>query len=96
MMAIASSGKPTDCSTTVSVTMTTPGMPGEPMVPRVAAITMVTIMGQVSSMLYSCATNTAVMPCMMALPSMFSVAPRGRVKDATFSETPMLRQNSME
>ena len=47
-------------------------------------------------MLYSCATNTAVMPCMMALPSMFSVAPRGRVKDATFSETPMLRQNSME
>ena len=47
-------------------TITTPGIPGEPMVPSVAAITMVTIMGQVRSMLYSCATNTAVMPCMIA------------------------------
>ena len=41
-------------------------------------------------------TKTTVMPCMMAVPSMFRVAPRGMVKAATFSETPTLRQNWME
>ena len=63
---------------------------------RVIVMMIVKIMGQVSSMLYSCETKMNVIPCMMAVPSMFSVAPRGMVNAATFSETPMLRQKLME
>ncbi|CSA14342.1 Uncharacterised protein [Vibrio cholerae] len=42
----------------------------------------------VRSMLKACAINAVATPCMIAVPSMFTVAPSGTVKEATLLSTP--------
>ena len=86
--AIPSVGSPTEVSTIDKVTSPTLGTPAVPMDAMVAVAITVNIPENVRLMPYAWAINTTATPCMIDVPSILMVAPRGMVKDEICFDTP--------
>ena len=88
IMAIASTGRPTELNTIFNVINPTDGPPAVP----IEAITAVKITVRRAvipkSIPYAWAANMTAQPCMMAVPSMLMVAPSGMVNDEISRDTP--------
>ena len=88
IMATPSAGRPTLLKTIASMIVPTPGTPAVPIDAVTAVTTVVSSIDGVRSMPKAWAMNTTAAPCMMAVPSMLIVAPRGMVNDVTLLSTP--------
>ena len=94
MMPMASAGRPTWVNTMASVTIDALGTPTLPTVDSVAMSTMVARVPRVSSIPKAWAMNTVATACVMAEPSILTVAPRGSVKELTRGSTPQRLMSS--
>ena len=79
------------------VTRPTLGTPAVPIEATVAVATTVARADGVRSMPYACAMKITATPCMIEVPSMLMVAPRGMVKEDILLDTPIfLNRVSMD
>src|SRR5690606_25626391 len=83
-----SGGKPPLLNTMASIIKPTPGTPAVPILAKTAVSTTVTISIADKSMPYAWAMNIVATPCIIAVPSMLIVAPRGCTKELTDFGTP--------
>ena len=81
-IAIASTGRPTDCKTKSIVTIPALGIPGAPIAASMAVKNTIICCMRLRSTPTKFAMNNAAAASYNAVPSMFTVAPRGRTKPA--------------
>ena len=88
-MAIASTGNPTELNTIFKVMIPTEGTPAVP-IEAITAVKITVIRAEIpKSIPYACAANITAHPCMIAVPSMFIVAPNGIVNEDISLDTPI-------
>jgi hypothetical protein len=87
-IAMVASGNPTACKITIIATKLAEGIPATPIDVSKAIMTTVDCVTQSISIPKSCARKTTTTHSNKAVPSIFIVAPRGKVKLAIFLETP--------
>ena len=88
---MASAQMPACFSTNGINAMLPPGMPAVPMDTMIAARNTPNCWARVRSLFSTCAMNSTATAWYRAVPSMFTVAPMGSMKLATFSSAPMRR-----
>ena len=93
MSAIPSSGRPTELNTIESVMRPTEGTPAVPIEASVAVAITVAYSTGPSGTPNNCAVNTTATPCMIDVPSILMVAPKGMVNEEMRRSTPILRSS---